>query len=194
MGYLRSLLAKKWPRRMIILLVLCLIAIPTLVSLDHWANQPNSQSASIKEPAVVRASQPTNKLLKTSYFSTYLPSNYRIENNTSSSDSGSISILAIDSASTNDQQLAIVSDRLPEYGLKGVSSYNLRITDTTDYAPFHEDSLPAGSTAFQTKTGAPSYSVFMVSGGRYVIVTVSDGPSSAMLSLLNSVLNNWVWI
>lgn len=166
------------------------VVIASLVAFNKWANQPSSQAVYVPVEKTV-TSAASYQSLKTADFTTKIPAGFKIQQ---SSNDQQLDISAYSPSSSNEEQIGIVYDALPSNGLAGVPGYQLRTTDTADYQPLHDNSLPAGSVAFQYVGGESMYTVFIIHNGNYIAITVSNGASSDLISLLNQVVGDLIWV
>lgn len=182
--------SKKRKRLSIFLIVLgCCFVIGIFFS--RWANKSVSTPVFVPNAAADADAQASYQLLNTTYFVTKVPSGFRIEQSRPPGNQTRLNVVAF--SITDGEQVAFVTDLLPSGGLTNVGDYHLRTSDTVDYAPLSSTSFPAGSVGFQSTSATAMDTVFMTHAGRYVSVTVSDGASSELFSLLKSTLGYWSW-
>jgi len=190
MKYIRSLWRHKLVRTG---LILAILAIPVSIAYRSWANSSTTSTIHIATIAPVATTAATKQPLKTAYFTTQVPAAWKIQTNPAPSASR-LQVVAFASKDSN-AQLAIVSDALPAEGINAVGDYHLRTTDTQNYSPFSDPSLPAGTRAFTNNKDSGSLTIFMTNNGRYVSLTVSgESDQAASLEQLKSVLADWVWV
>ncbi len=193
MPIFRQLFGTRWRRRLIISLLVLTLLLVTAITFNHWASQSHQVAVYVEPSAKASTTlSTTDQTLNTAYFSTKLPSNYRVEITTPANSQGLVSLLALSKAT--DEQLGIICDQLPAGGLSQVSSYSLRASQPTSYLALSSASsgLPSGDQAFASTTDS-SIAVFITHDDRYVSITASDAANSDLLSLLHTVINQWSW-
>jgi len=185
-----TLFASKARKRVTIGAIAGLIILVSVFFIDWIANQPVTSVINIPSSAYT-SPKITYQKIDTAYFATKIPSIYQVTKTVDNYDQTNLNISAY-SRSTK-IEIAFVTDVLPSGGLGGLSSYQLRSTDTTDYAPYYNSQLPSGAVAFQATSGQSMYSVFIIHNGRYAAVTVSNGAPTDLLTLLNGIFSAWLW-
>jgi hypothetical protein len=182
-----------------IVLIILAVLVPTVRLLNHWTSTTASGTVHVGTPAGKQAviAKPQPVPIKTSYFTSELPSGFSIRRSSETPDSTvTLQSLVANEPSPTDQQFALTIGVLPGTGLRGNGDYNLRITDSATYIRYAPPNLPAGAEAFRTSSGPASFVVFWPHGSRYAEIALSTDGGSNLAQLhatFSQVVSQWTW-
>lgn len=145
------------------------------------------------------AKTPAATSIKSNYFQLDLPAGYRIQA-TSSSVPGLLYQQTLVKPSTMGSVVINIAVKdLPEGGLSGDSSYQLRVKNSSKYS-MSSETLNGRTVVLASDAQAGAITAFMTNGGRMATVTASSGVSNpsgdsneAQRKALQPVLEAWRW-
>jgi hypothetical protein len=188
-----NLVKRLMKKRLIqVIVILCIVLGAGALWLQHWSNEPATTTIHIADNNQVVDKTPAYQPIKSKLFASEVPYGWLIRTNT---DTTSLTQMVgfPGGSSINHGQVAVTVDMLTAGGITAVPDYNVRVQDKTNYQKQTTD-LPGVSATFIDLNNGPGYTVFMIHGGRYAIVTVSQfaTPNEAH-SLLSHVVTSWKW-
>lgn len=163
-----------------------------LIFLWHWASQPAENTAKVTPPTIT----PTTTLqqIDTDYFYTHLPSDYRIDKE--STVTGPAVHISATQQIAKGIQIGITSTPLPQAGITEVADYHLRVTQGDAYSRMTIPGLSEDARTFISATTEPlQITTFLQHNGRYASVTLSSYSSSkdALTMQLKQIVTDWRW-
>lgn len=161
----------------------------------EWANSPVKQRI-VNESISAPTTEPTNATIdvKTDYFSTKLPAEYRVEVAKNPTNPKMVNVSAFTSKESQ-TQVGITTAPLPTEGLQGVADYEYRMKEKKLYTQLKSTLFSSDSFDFE-KIGGGEFTTFIVQNDRYASITVSgQGISINELQALRQIIAaHWAWI
>lgn len=195
---LGRLLKKLFARKLVrVVAIIVIIIVPAIVWLSMWSSGPAETTIHIDQPQPTSAStKPAYQPLKTTYFTTEVPSSWRIQTPTTQNDRLQVLAFSPSGVSGAGGQAGISSALMPANGFRDIGDYNLRFTDSADYTHITNDSaLPAGTEEFKSTTTTPGYTVFITHDGRYAEISLTGFETlDAAHSSLLYIVTHWQWL
>ena len=156
----------------------------------YWANQPNITTVST--PTYAAPTIPEQQPFVTPYFSTLIPADYKTQDNSNSSNPGSLQILAYGSGAQH-TDIGFTSNVLSDDGIYGVAEYKMRRTEGSGYSLVPPDGFGGADYVFR-KTGAdPEMTAFITHNNRYLIVAITGATESLQAEQLQRIITSLEW-
>ncbi|MGB4759157.1 MAG: hypothetical protein WBP26_03800 [Candidatus Saccharimonadales bacterium] len=192
-------LRKTWSRKRkitsIVLLCAATVLLLAVIMFVRWASQPVVQSIPVTVPEPIGDAEDGDaQIVETAYFTTEVPAALRVQKVENKANPLLVQVSVFESKNGG-RQLGITANALPAEGMTGVADYNYRSKKTEAYQVTTLPGVPAGSTTFESTSGAREVATFITDGSHYasVVVTGSTATHEQLLALHDQVLRAWQW-
>jgi hypothetical protein len=135
---------------------------------------------------------PKDQPLTTPLFTTVVPPDYKITDNSNSNTPNKVQIVAYGSGS-DQTNIGFTSDMLPSDGIYGVADYKMRRTETSGYTLVPPDGFAGAEYVFRKSTEQPEMTAFVLNGDRYLSIAITGGTESLQAEQLQRILTSLVW-
>lgn len=180
-----------------IILAISVIAFVMVISIAvAWSLKPSRAVIKSADKPVATAQSNESVVLKTAYFNVTLPSGFVVKNQTENANPLDVMQITATKSNANGRQVAISIGVLPEEGLAGVSSYNLRVKNPDTYKKTEFGGMPAGiPTFFSSADSIYGITGFWVNGSLYAAITISgiDSDRTIINQTYATLLDAWAW-
>jgi hypothetical protein len=178
---------------------LVIVLVPTVMVLRSWVNSDSSGTVTVGKPAGAAASSEAQPVdISNQWFSASLPAGFTIKSQQTTPQTLA-SEYSVDSLTSGTEVELAISYGVMTGGLENVSGYQLRATQTNNYAPYTMPGAPAGSVAFRDlhdPYSSAAIVLFWPHNGSCVTVALTGGLGSSLNQLdtvFQQLLASWSW-
>ena len=161
-----------------------------------WASGSSEGTVHVGTPATTLVTPQNPLVLSTPYFSTTLPAGFVINRQSQKPSPVVDFTLVATTSATIDEQFAVTVGTIPSDDIQGNADYNLRITKPDVYVRITFDGLPAGATAFRTRTEPSELTIFWPHNSNYAELACSTSGGATynqLTAVCVHVLQAWKW-